>query len=506
MSLAALLDAEFVLPNFDHQLVEFEGNCDTPKRALAWTMRTGKTKAAIDKACHLYLKRNKIDGVLIFAPNGVHANWAEVEFPKHCWTRAKHDALVWRSSELSTRRADHIRVAERAQFAADRKSWFERLKRAKHTSNLMVLAVPTESMTRPDVRKAVAFFAAKRRVLVIFDESDDFGTPGSKRVKMARALARRCPYALILSGTMLTATPLAAFSQFELLEKEALGFARFDDFKEHFATFELAPGKGGRKYPKLTGFQNEDELRERMARFCSVVDRDDVKDMPELFFETRPVVPTDEQRRVYRELHNSIMAEIDGVEVSIGELAPRLQKLQQVFSGFLKDEFGDVHVIPGGNPRLNLLLHEAHVCPGKFVVWCQFHEDIDNVAAALRLDGHGIVEYHGRVTDADKKKALVAFRDDRKIRGLVGHMKAGGRGLDMSAASRILCYSHTFSARARAQAMERATKIGGGNILVVDFVAPGPDQYILNVTEGRVRVADSLIGSGMKKLLRSMAL
>lgn len=509
MGLAALLEAEFRLPNFDHQMEEFELHCDDPVRAWAWTMRTGKSKAAIDKACHLYLKRNKIDGVLIFAPNGVHANWIEVEFPKHAWARVKYDALVWRSFELSAKRRKKILVAEREGFERDRAAWFDKLKRAKHTPNLMVLAINTESMTRDDIRKAVAFFLKNRRVMVIFDESDDWGTPGSKRTKMARALARHCAVRVIMSGTMLVGSPLAAFSQFELLKKNFFGFERFTGFKDHFAEFEMTPGKGGRQFPKLIAFKNLDEMRAKMATVMSTVNRDDVKDMPALIFDPPILIePTDEQIRIYRELHKSIMTTIRDEVVSIGELAGRIQKLQQVFNGFLIDEFKDVHAIPGGNPRLDALIREAYLCPGKFVVWCQFHEDIDLVCATLRLEGHKIVEYHGRTPDAEKSANLKTFREDRDTRGLVGHMQAGGRGLDMSAASRILVYSHTFNARARAQAMERASKVGGGNVHVLDFIArangKGPDDYILNVTNGRVEVADSLTGSGMKSLLKGM--
>lgn len=505
MSFAALLEAQFRMPPFNHQMAEFEFHCDTPKRAWSWTMRTGKTKAAIDKACHLYAHRHKIDGVLIFAPNGVHTNWVEKEFPKHVWDGVKLDTLLWRSFDLSKKRRKKILKADRAKFDADRAAWFDRLRTAKHSSKLMVMAINTESMTRKDIRTAVAYFIKNRRVFVVFDESDDFGTPGSIRVKMARALALRCPYSTIMSGTMLVGSPLAAFSQFELLKAGALGYEKFSAFKDHFADVELTRGKGGHQFPKITGYKNLDELRDAMAPFMSVVNRDDVPDMPDLVFDDPVMIePTEEQYRVYRELHHSIMTTIGDAEVSIGELAMRIQKLQQVFNGFLIDEFKDVHIIPGPNPRLERFMEEVAMVE-KSIVWCQFHEDIDLVTRELRFEGHEVFEYHGRVDADDKETNLANFIDARRGH-LVGHMKAGGRGRDMSAASKIFVYSHTFSARFREQALERATKIGGRNIHVLDFIAPGPDQYILNVTNGRVRMADSLTGSGMKRLLGSLEL
>lgn len=499
MSLADLLQADFVLPPFDHQLVEFENHCETQARALAWTMRTGKTKAAIDKASHLY-KRGLIDGVLIFAPNGVHVNWAEVEWPKHKWPGVQSNWLVWRSADLSQLRADSSK--QDPVVAA----WIKELRKARTTSELMVLSIPTESMNRKDVRGAVKYFMERRRFLVIFDESDDWGVPGTKRTLMARAIAKRAKYNLIMSGTMLTGSPLAAFSQFELLKPGALGFTTYDQFKDRYCEVEMARGKGGRRFPKITGFKNSDELRERMAPYMSVVRREDVKGMPALNVEPRYFEGTEQQLNVYRDLHHSIMTEIEGQPISIGELASKIGKLQQIFSGFLIDEFKMLHRIRGPNPRLDLLLREIYLASGKVVIWCNFQEDIDNVCAALRLEGYNVAEYHGRVSDKAKAESRHNFRTKRDYKALVGHPQSCGRGLDFAVASSIFCYSHTFKARLREQALERATEIGGGNIQVLDFVGPGPDKYILKVTAGRIQMNDSLTGEGMKRLLRSLAL
>ena len=501
----ALIGACFVHPPFEHQLRDFEGHAESPARAKAWTMRTGKSKAEIDRACHNFL-RGRIDGVLIFAPNGVHANWVEREFPAHAWPGVNWSGLVWRSTESGSKGFAKLRKADQAEWHERREAWWKRLAAVRQDRGLMVLAVNSESMTRADVRKAVARFIKHRRVFVIFDESDDFGTPGTKRTKMARALARRCAMRSILSGTMLTGSPLAAFSQFELLEKAALGFETFEDFKNHFAEYELERGRGGRRYPKLTGFKNLEELRERMAPFVSVVRREDCKDMPELVCSVRKITPSAQQLAAYRELHHDFMIDVANGRVSVGERAPRFQKMQQVFSGFVIDESRKVVWLPGPNPRLAALREEMYLAPGKVIIWCQFQADIDAVTKQSLADGYKVVAYHGRVSDKAKQIALNLFREDRSVKALVGHIQSGGRGVDMSAASKIIVYSHTFKARLREQAKERATKIGGGNVQLVDFQSPGPDARILQVTESRVNVADFLTGAGMQEFLKGIAL
>lgn len=498
----ALIGAPFKTPPYDHQIREFEKYAGAVARAKGWTMRTGKSKSVIDKACFLHTEGGevgKIDGVLIFAPNGVHANWIIRELPLHTWDSVATVGLIWQSEATGV-------LAEKLKPSEERARFWDTLAKLKTDKRLAFLAVNSESMTRADVRKAVArFLKSRRRVFGVIDESDDFGTPGSIRTKMARALMRRCAYREILSGTIITGSPLAAFSQFECLKKGALGFERYQDFKARYAIVEVQNARG-RQFPKVIGYQNEDELQERMARFISVVTRDDVKGMPGLVHETVEIEPTPQQLAIYRELHNSFRVAVENDEISVGERAPRLQKMQQVFSGFIKDEHGRVRKIPGGNPRLDALSREVFLAPGKVIIWCNFQADIDFVRERLLADGHKIAEYHGRVSDKAKSQALTTFRENRDVKALIGHVQSCGRGHDLSVAQKILNYSHTFSARLIVQALERATKIGAKNIHVVDFVAPGPDKYILSVTQQRRDVADAIAGTGMKNFLKRIAL
>jgi hypothetical protein len=466
MSTAALLAADFATAPYDHQFKEFEAHCDAPARAKSWHMRTGKTKAAIDKACHLYLNggaNGKIDGVLIFAPNGVHANWVVREFPLHQWPGVRVDGLAWVSRVSGTKAGNKLGKTKRAEWDAERALWWQGLALIKDNRNLMVLAINTESMTRPDVRKAVKHFLKHRRVFVIYDESDDWGTPGSKRTKMARALSRRCAYRELDSGTIATSNPLACFSQFELLEKAALGFERYDEFEKRYAEFEDMTTRAGRKYPKLSGFINLDELRERIARFTSVVLRTDCHDMPDLVPEDRRIDPTEEQLAVYRELHRSFLIDIDADEVNVGERAPRFTKLQQVFSGFVIDEARQRVILPGENPRLDALSEEVYLAPGKVVVVCNFQADMDFARERLLVEGHEPVEYHGRVPDKAKANSLATFLNRRECKALIGHPRSMARGFDLSVASTIILYSHTDHApEAPVVALDRGRPAGRG--------------------------------------------
>lgn len=494
------------MPNFktipyEHQLYEFEKYAESQARALIWQMRTGKTKAIIDMACHLYI-RHKINSVLVFAPNGVHENWLQRELPIHHWDIVNRYSIHWHTGTAG----NTLPVSHIEEYKEKHELWWAKASAMlKTTKSLTWFSFNSESMTRLEVRKLVKYIINKRQVLVVFDESHDFRAPGSKRTKMARALVKKCRYKRILTGTPVTNSPLHAFAQFELLQQQALGFKRYEDFKNHYARYVIGRTKSGRHYPLLAEYTNLEELKIHIAEWSSILLRKDCIDLPDLIKRTRNVKLTTEQYKIYEELHTKFTFDIGTDEISIGENTSILTKLQQVVSGFIIDEFKQVYDIPGGNPRLEAVSNEVYLSSGKVIVWCRFREDMDRVAKRLATDGHRVVQYHGRTSTSSKRKVreLFAPSADNDIKVLVGYPVLG---LDLSAASTIIWYSHTFDAILREQADERATVFGGSNVSIIDLVAPGVDQYILDNVLNKISIAETLTEPSMNKMLRSTKL
>lgn len=502
-----LLTADFKTEPWHHQWVEFERSAGAPARALLWQMRTGKTKIVIDTACSLSVA-DLIDTVIIFAPNGVHQNWILRELPVHMWPSVPYHAIGWSTRVAGLKLRGRLTKADIAAWDDERAEWWQSYNRVVAGRELTFISFNSESMIRPDVRKAVAKLIRYRRCMVVWDESTDFRSPSSKRSFMSRAIALKVPYKRILDGTALTNSPLHAFSQYELLDRGALGFETYGDFQAFFAEYELTQrrGGGGRQYPVLKGYRNLDILQARMAPYSSVVLRADCEDLPPLVPRVRHVEMSPEQKRVYRETHKQLEVDVgNGDLVGINAQAVRIGKLQQVSSGFLIGEDKRVHRIPGPNPRLEALSEEVYLAPGKVIIWCMFQAEIDEVAARLRSDGWGIDEYHGRVSDEEKLRVRREFNTDDK-KGIVGQPQAGGRGVEFSGADMVIWYGHILNAITRQQANERATKMGGGNVAVLDLVASPTDSYILASTAESVDVADKVAGRGMQDFLRSTKL
>lgn len=501
MSFDALLDADFKTEPWDHQLREFEFSADLPARGLWWQMRTGKSKFTLDTASSLY-RRGKIDSVLIFAPNGVHANWTEREVPRHLWDSIDYTSLAWTTRLAGVRGGNRLSKADKEAWDDAHAMWWAKYLDAIKRHELSILSFNSESVTRPDVRKAIRGLLRRRRVLTVWDESSDYRSPGSSRSKMARSIARKSEYRRLLDGTVITNSPLHAFAQFELLEKGALGFTRNEDFKAYFAEYEEKRRRDtGRAYQVLTGYKNLDVLRDRMAPFSSVVLREDCSDLPALV-PTRKVIPlSPEQTKAYKQVQTELKVEVaEGRIADLNALAVKLGKLQQVVSGWLIDKHGEAHRIAGPNPKLEALADEVFFTPGKVIVWCAFHHEMDDAAARLRRDGWEVWEYHGRISETEKARIRAEWSINDTVKAVVAHSQSMGRGVEVPA-DRVIWYGHTFNGIMRKQANERATVMGGSNIGLVDLVSPGIDEYILSVTDSGAELADRVAGRGLQTIL-----
>ena len=480
---------EFKTTPYPHQLRAFEASRDAPAFALLMEQRTGKTKVLLDTAAYLF-ERGQVDALVVVAPNGVHVNWVADEVPAHLPDRVARRCVVWRAGRAGT------------------KSFARELEELVVGPHLAVLSLNVDALLTERCQIYLRLFLRARRCLAVADESDLFlMTPGAKRSKLTTLLGKRCAYRRIATGTAVERGPLDLYGQFNFLDPAVLGFSSHYAFKHRYAEWEQKfAGADGHRYETLRGYRNLDELSARVAPVTFFFRRDEWHDPPRKVYGKRYFELAPEQRRVYDELRTTFVAELTGGETfSAPQVLVRLLRLQQVASGFTPDverwtdrpcqacggsgavagevcgeccgygqQFeraaGKELVLAEKNPRLAALLAELAAAPGRAVIWARFQRDVDLVRAALPPGE--VVEYHGRVSEADREAARAAFKRPDGPRYLLGNPRAGGRGLDFSAAETVVYYSHDFGLRVRQQSEDRVINLSDRRVKgFVDLVA-----------------------------------
>ncbi len=143
----------------------------------------------------------------------------------------------------------------------------------------------------------------------------------------------------------------------------------------------------------------------------------------------------------------------------------------------------------------------------KMLVFTQFREVIPPLAAFLGsiFERPGLV-LHGE-TEVRKRKHLVRqFQEDEAVPFFVLSLKAGGAGLNLTAASHVVHFDRWWNPAVENQATDRAFRIGQTkNVLVHKFVCRGTvEEKIDQMIEGKRHLSQELLEGGADVLLTEL--
>ena len=476
---------------FDHQRQAFGRSRHLEYFALFMEMGTGKTKVLIDTAFSLFYEGH-IDAMLVFAPNGVHAQWVNEQLPIHAAKDLPWEAVSW------TRKQRNGVKEKIASIMLNGK-----------TRRLRIFSVGYDSLASEKTKKAVRDFiqSAGGRVLVAFDESHKLKSYKSGRTIFCTEVAGKCSYRRIATGTEVTEGVEDLFSQMGLLRQNILGHSSFFGFRNEYCITQKVDG-APRGVVKVIGYKTVDKLRNRVARHSFLIKKNECLDLPEKVYTKRMVPLTDEQRDAYRSLKNDLIHILksseqvgeDGnvvySEATVEHAASLLIRLQQITSGHLPDDDGNIHTLPTNRIQAVLdVLEESKTA----IVWARFVHDIEALNKALIEAGYRVGLYYG-ATKGDERTRIVK---PGEVDVLVCNQQSAAAGLNLMHFNTAIYFSNTFVAADRWQSEDRIHRIGqNSKCTYVDLVSPGTiDAKILRALRDKKNIADLVRDGGDHFLL-----
>jgi len=456
----------------DHQIVGLARS--EGKRNFAFLMEqgTGKTWETLADAERCFIG-NKIDALLVVAPNGVHTNWVRREIPTHL--EVPYVAFAW--SKKPTTKKD--------------KAAFDRLY-GRHYANgmapLRVLSISINQMNTTAGLEAAEEFLRSFKVMMVVDESTRIKNPDAQRTKKVNKAGRLAEARRILTGTPVTKAPTDLFSQFDFLKPGLLGTTSYRAFvAEYSVLMDMGSPKGKGLIQKMGPraafaqiverddngmpmYKNLDKLAAMIAPHSYRVRKEDCLDLPPKVYQTIYFALEGKQREAYDKLKHDYHYVHDDEDLSFEAIATRT-KLKQVTSGFINIEGNPELVDPGVNPRMDAFKEAIEDIDGQFIVWAMFEEEINQVVAALKDAGISAVTYYGKTSKEDRERAIDDFQAG-KITAFVGHAAAAGIGITLTAATTAIYYSCSFDNELRLQSEDRNHRIGTTkSVNYIDLVA-----------------------------------
>jgi len=133
------------------------------------------------------------------------------------------------------------------------------------------------------------------------------------------------------------------------------------------------------------------------------------------------------------------------------------------------------------------------------LVFTQFRETIDPLAAHLAaVFGRSGLVLHGG-TAVSKRQAIVnRFQDEDGPPFFILSLKAGGTGLNLTAASHVIHFDRWWNPAVENQATDRAFRIGQKrNVLVHKFITSGTvEERIDELIAGKRQLAEQVLSGG----------
>ena len=198
------------------------------------------------------------------------------------------------------------------------------------------------------------------------------------------------------------------------------------------------------------GFRNEVDLKKKMAYLMHSCRSEDVLDLPDVIDTEIPVVLDSKTKKIYKDFHEHMIAEVNGEEVTALNALSKLLKLQQVTGGFCIDSDVTSHISTEKVDVLRDLLADMPETD-KSVVFTRFKYDIRQIRARC---GREVYELSG------DKNELEEWKEAPEGAVLATQIQAGSMGISMVEAATCFFYSVGYSLGDYEQARARLHRPG----------------------------------------------
>jgi non-specific serine/threonine protein kinase len=144
----------------------------------------------------------------------------------------------------------------------------------------------------------------------------------------------------------------------------------------------------------------------------------------------------------------------------------------------------------------------------KVLVFTQFRETTEPLAAFLgAIFGREGLVLHGGTPVAKRRELVKRFQEDELTPFFVLSLKAGGAGLNLTAASHVIHFDRWWNPAVENQATDRVFRIGQQrNVLVHKFVCRGTiEDRIDQLIESKRQLADDVLEGGAEMRLTEMS-
>ena len=229
-------------------------------------------------------------------------------------------------------------------------------------------------------------------------------------------------------------------------------------------------------------------------------DKNIISDLPEKNEIKEYCTLTEEQATLYQAIVDESLKKIkEAAQERRMNILSTIIKLKQVCNhptNFLKDTTTKIAGRSGKLERLCEMVEVFLENNEKCLVFTQFREMGDILKQALEeYFSEQVLFLHGQLNRNERERMITLFQNERAPRIFVLSLKAGGFGINLTAANQVIHFDRWWNPAVENQATDRAFRIGQKkNVIVHKFITKGTIEEKINddnklylITDGGIR-------------------
>jgi SNF2 family DNA or RNA helicase len=438
------------------------------KPGFAWFMEMGlgKTRTTYQEIYEMF-EGDEIDVAIIFCPKTLRPSWEdeakEIEFPY---------PVLLHSGDANAMK-----------------------KKMDEAGTKVVVVIHFEMVLGKGGDLIELLKEKEKRFYVAIDESTRIKNPKAKVGKYLIQIRDWFKYRRVLSGAPNPQGPHDLWGQLMFIDAVT---QTFHQFKHTYCTM------GGYMNKKITGAQNIDILEMRTKDYVFRAKKLDWTDLPEkLPPTTRLIEMAPRQAMAYKTMLYDFVTEWGEVEVTAKMAITAKNKLQQIGSGFMYDNDGNVVRLFEGNeknPKVEELISIVDEIETKVIIFYYFKPTKNILAERMEKEGINFVVVESGLNDAQYTELKAQFNGDDKVKVALCQINAVKYGWTLLGNQETMpCHNtvffeNSYDLEARVQGEDRNHRHGQRNsVSYTDIAISGEDKKVLKALQRKGDLQEAIL-------------
>ncbi|MFA7203456.1 MAG: SNF2-related protein [Candidatus Caldatribacteriota bacterium] len=350
--------------------------------------------------------------------------------------------------------------------------------------------ITTYSIVRNDIK----FLKEKRFSMVVIDEAQNIKNPDAQQTKAVKSL--NASRKIAMTGTPIENRLIELWSIYDFLMPEYLGK------KKSFVTLFANPIEKNGDTKAVERLQNM--INPFLIRRVKT-DKNIIKDLPEKFTYNEYIYLKPSQIALYKEVVENIEEELEALQEGgikrKGLIFKLLTSLKQICNhpvNYTKKGIPNA-LDSGKTEKLMDLMQNIIEKNEKAVLFTQYKEmgDIlsEIISKELKIEP---LFFHGQLNRKKRDELVNNFQNKHRYPIMILSLKAGGTGLNLTAANHVIHYDLWWNPAVENQATDRTFRIGQTkDVIVHRFISLNTfEEKINEMLEKKKELTENIITSG----------